>query len=232
VRITSSAKALIFDADDTLWENNVVLERVIEDFLDWVAHPTLDRGQVRAVLDEIETANALTHGYGVKMLLRSLHDCFERLQERPAEPAERAAIDDLAAVLTRTAVELIPGVEETLVELGARYDLLLLTKGDPDEQQRKIDASRLAHHFDHIHVVPEKNAGTYTALIEQHGLAPDRTWMIGNSPRSDVRPARAAGLNAVFIPNQHTWVLEHDEVATDDERILTLATFAELLDHF
>jgi putative hydrolase of the HAD superfamily len=231
VSITSSANALIFDADDTLWENNVVFERVIEDFLDWLNHATLDRGQVRAVLDEIEAANARTHGYGAKMMLRSLHDCFERLQQRPAGPAERAAIDDLAAVLTRTAVELIPGVPETLAELGKRHDLLLLTKGAQDEQRRKIDASRLAHHFDHIHIVPEKNADTYTALIEQHRLAPDRTWMIGNSPRSDIRPARAAGMNAVFIPNQHTWVLEHDEVAEDD-RILTLATFPELLNHF
>jgi putative hydrolase of the HAD superfamily len=229
---TKDAKALIFDADDTLWENNVVLERVIEDFLDWLNHPTLDRTQVRAVLDEIETANALSQGYGAKMLLRSLHDCFERLQDRPAEPAERATIDDLAAALTRTAVELIPGVTETLTELGKRYDLLLLTKGDHEEQQRKIEASQLKHHFDHVHIVPEKNADTYTALIEQHSLAPDRTWMIGNSPRSDIRPARAAGMNAVFIPNQHTWILEHDEVAKDDERILTLVTFRELLNHF
>jgi putative hydrolase of the HAD superfamily len=226
------SETLIFDADDTLWENNALLERVIEDFMDWVNHPTLDRGQVRAVLDEIETANAVTHGYGAKMLLRSLHDCFERLQKRPAEPAERAAIDKLAAALTRIAIEPIPGVHETLAELGTRYDLLLLTKGDHDEQQRKIDASRLAHHFNHIHIVPEKNKDTYTALIEQHGLDPDRTWMIGNSPRSDIRPARAAGMNAVFIPNQHTWVLEHDEVPKDDERVLTVATFPELLDHF
>jgi putative hydrolase of the HAD superfamily len=223
---------LIFDADDTLWENNVVLERVIEDFLDWLNHPTLDRGQVRAVLDEIETANALTHGYGAKMLLRSLHDCFDRLQEHPADPAERAAIDNLAAALTRTAIEPIPGVNETLTELATRYDLLLLTKGDQDEQQRKINASELAHHFNHIHIVHEKNKDTYTALIEQHGLDPNRTWMIGNSPRSDIRPAREAGMNAVFIPNQHTWILEHDEVPKDDEHILTLTTFQELLDHF
>lgn len=223
---------LIFDADDTLWENNVVLERVIEDFLDWVNHPTLDRAQVRAVLDEIETANALTHGYGTKMLLRSLHDCFVRLQKRPAEPAERTAIDDLAAALTRTAIEPIPGVYETLAELGTRYNLLLLTKGDHDEQQRKIHASRLAHHFDHIHIVPEKNTETYTTLIKQHALDPAHTWMIGNSPRSDIRPARAAGMNAVFIPNQHTWALEHDDLPKDDEHILTLTTFPELLDHF
>ncbi|OLR92233.1 HAD family hydrolase [Actinokineospora bangkokensis] len=229
---TASAKVLIFDADDTLWENNVLFERVIEGFLDWLAHPTLDRAQVRAVLDEIEAANAVTHGYGAKMLLRSLHDCFAKLSERPADERERAAIDELAGALVRREVELIPGVEHTLAELGKRYTLLLLTKGDTEEQQSKLDASGLSDHFEHIHIVPEKNAETYAALVSEHGLEPEQTWMIGNSPKSDIRPARAVGMCAVFIPNDNTWGLEHDELDEGDDRVLTLRTFPELLDHF
>jgi putative hydrolase of the HAD superfamily len=232
VNTRSDDQVLIFDADDTLWENNVLFERVIEDFLTWLENPTMRRAEVRAVLDDIEAANAVSHGYGAKMLLRSLHDCFERIAERPAGAEERSAIDGLAAALIDHKVELIPGVADTLARLGERHSLLLLTKGDAEEQRRKLDASELAHHFEHVHIVAEKSMDTYTGLIERHGLVTADTWMIGNSPKSDVRPARAAGMNAVFIPNQHTWVLEHDEVDHTDERILTLRAFPDLLRHF
>jgi putative hydrolase of the HAD superfamily len=129
-------------------------------------------------------------------------------------------------------VELVPGVAETLAELGDRHDLLLVTKGDPAEQQRKIDASNLAHHFASVHIVDEKHAGTYRSLVAEQGLVPETTWMIGNSPRSDILPARAAGLNAVFIPNPHTWVLEEEELDPADRGVLHLEHFRELTAHF
>ncbi|QYN35655.1 HAD family hydrolase [Pseudonocardia sp. DSM 110487] len=223
---------LIFDADDTLWENNVLFERVIDAYLDWLAHPTLDRAATRAVLDEVERANVVVHGYGTAGFLRSLHDCFERLSERPASPAEAREIEQLASALVFNEVELVPGVAETLTDLGARHDLLLLTKGDPAEQQRKIDASNLAHHFASTHIVAEKHAGTYRSLVAERRLEPGVTWMIGNSPRSDILPARAAGLNAVFIPSPHTWVLEHDELDHADRGVLHLEHFRELAEHF
>ncbi|GAB3809604.1 HAD family hydrolase [Micromonospora zhanjiangensis] len=229
---TRSRQTLIFDADDTLWENNVVFERVIDDFLDWLAHPTLDKREIRAILDDIERANVLVHGYGSRGFLRSLADCFQRLRERPATEAERRQIEDLAVALVRREIELMPGVAETLTELADRHDLLLLTKGDTEEQQRKLDASGLVHHFAAAHIVPEKDVDTYRWLTERHGVAPTDAWMIGNSPRSDILPARAAGLNAVFIPNDNTWVLEHDELDHTDDRVLRLAVFPDLLDHF
>jgi putative hydrolase of the HAD superfamily len=230
--VPTDRQTLVFDADDTLWENNVLFERVIDAYLDWLAHPTLDRAATRAVLDEVERANVVVHGYGTASFLRSLHDCFERLNERPASSAEAREIEELASALVSHEVELVPGVAETLTELGTRHELLLLTKGDPAEQQRKIDASNLAHHFASTHVVAEKHAGTYRSLVTELGLVPDVTWMIGNSPRSDILPAREAGLNAVFIPNPHTWVLEHDELDHADRGVLHLKHFRELTDHF
>jgi len=227
-----SGQTLIFDADDTLWENNVIFERVIEDYLDWVAHPTLDRAQVRAVLNEIELANTVAHGYGSRVFLRTLQDCFARLSERPASPAEEAQIRELATALVEHRVELLPDVAETLDQLGSRHSLFLLTKGDPDEQQRKIDASDVSHHFLDIHIVAEKDVDTYHSVTSQHDLDPARTWMIGNSPKSDILPARRAGLNAVFIPNDNTWVLERDELDPDDAGVLHLRQFGELLLHF
>ncbi|MEV0722864.1 HAD family hydrolase [Micromonospora purpureochromogenes] len=226
------AAVLVFDADDTLWENNVVFERVIDDFLDWLEHPTLDRAQIRAVLDDIERANAVAHGYGSKVFLRSLGECLERLRERPATERERREIDELAAALVAHQVELMPGVADTLDALAGRYDLLLLTKGDREEQQRKLDACGLLHHFDAAHIVMEKDADTYRWLAREHGFEPARAWMIGNSPKSDILPARAAGMNAVFIPNDNTWVLERDELDPADEGVLRLKEFTDLLRYF
>ncbi|MEU7933415.1 HAD family hydrolase [Micromonospora echinofusca] len=225
-------QVLVFDADDTLWENNILFERVIDDFLEWLDHPTLDRAEIRATLDDIERANAVAHGYGSKVFLRSLGECLERLRQRPATGAERRQLDELAAALVAHQVELMPGVAEALDALAARHHLLLLTKGEREEQQRKLDACGLLHHFRAAHVVPEKDVDTYRWLVRKHGVDPAVTWMIGNSPKSDIRPARAAGLNAVFIPNDNTWVLEHDELDPADPGVLRLSAFPELLRHF
>ncbi|WP_446215821.1 HAD family hydrolase [Micromonospora sp. IBHARD004] len=232
MRQRREATVLIFDADDTLWENNVLFERVIDDFLAWLDHPTLDRTEIRAVLDDIERANAVAHGYGSKVFLRSLGECLERLRARPATERERRELDELAAALVGHTVELMAGVAETLDDLATRHELLLLTKGEQEEQQRKLDASGLLRHFRAAHIVREKDVETYRWLAAEHGFDPAGAWMIGNSPRSDILPARAAGLNAVFIPNENTWVLEHDELDPTDTGVVRLAAFPDLLRHF
>jgi putative hydrolase of the HAD superfamily len=231
-RVRRTGQVLVFDADDTLWEYNVRFERAVDEFLDWLAHPTLHRAAIRAVLDDIEAANAVAHGYGTKVFLRSLHDCVERLRERPATDGERREIEALVTAVLDHRVEPAPGVAETLADLAGRHDLLLLTKGDPAEQQRKIDFSGLGRFFGAVHIVPEKDVQTYHRLVREHALAPETTWMVGNSPRSDILPARAAGLNAVFIPNDNTWVLEHAALDPGDPGVLTLRAFPDLLHHF
>ncbi|MFD0166557.1 HAD family hydrolase [Streptomyces decoyicus] len=223
---------LIFDADDTLWENNVVFERVIDEFLEWMTPPGDDRSGVRAVLDGIEAANAVTLGYGSKVFLHSLGECVARLRGRAATAEESARISGWATAFNGGTVQLMPGVAETLAELARRHDLLLLTKGDTEEQQRKVAASGLAPYFRDVHVVAEKNTATYEDLIRAYDLVPASAWMIGNSPKSDILPARSAGLNAVFIPHEHTWVLEHSELDPADKQVLRLSAFDELLRHF
>jgi putative hydrolase of the HAD superfamily len=225
-------QVLIFDADDTLWEFNHLFERVIDDYLEWLAHPTRSPAEIRAVLLDIEAANAAAHGYGTHVFLRSLRDCFLHLHERAASAEELAAIDALAVPLLQHHVTPLPGVVETLTALGTRHRLLLLTKGATEEQQRKIDASALASHFEHVHIVAEKDVETYRELTRRHSLDPASSWMIGNSPKSDVAPARAAGLRAVFIPNVNTWALEHAELDPHDDGILQLQAITELLEHF
>jgi putative hydrolase of the HAD superfamily len=225
-------QSLIFDADDTLWENNVLFERVVDDFIDWLAHPVLDYTEIRRIFVEVEEANIAAHGYGSQVFLRSLADCFARLMERPVGAAERARMDEFTAVFTSGKVELVPAVVDVLEELRDRHDLYLMTKGERTEQQRKIDASGLVDHFAAVDIVPVKDPETYRQVVGDRRLDPTRTWMIGNSPKSDILAARAAGLRAVFIPNANTWAHEHAELDPADDGILQLATFAELTAHF
>jgi putative hydrolase of the HAD superfamily len=125
-------------------------------------------------------------------------------------------------------IELIEGVEETLAELMRRHRLALFTKGHPEEQHAKIDRSGLRAYFDHCAVVKEKNAEAYQALARERAFDASRTWMIGNSPKSDINPALKAGLRAVFIPHARTWSLENEEVPSRHDRLLFLERFADL----
>ena len=221
-------QVLIFDADDTLWENNVLFERVVEDFTDWVAHPTLDPREIRRILDEIAAANTIVNGVGTESFLRNLGDCFERLSARPRTAADEARIRELAHALIHHEIQLMPMVEQTLSELGNRHRLLLMTRGAVDEQQRKIDASGLAPLFESTHIVAHKDVAAYRALVDDRRIDPAAGWMIGNSPRSDILPARAAGLRAVFIPNPDTWSLELADLDAADDGVLTLDRFGDL----
>jgi putative hydrolase of the HAD superfamily len=221
---------LIFDADDTLWENNIHFERAIEDFLNFLDHATLTRDEVRAVLDEIELANFRVHGYGSAAFTRNLRHCYERLAERQIDEDALRTVMAFGERIVSQPIELIEGVAETLPRLAAKHDLTLLTKGHPEEQQLKIDRSGLGDYFRRTAVVAEKDTAAYVTLVDELDLAPTRTWMIGNSPKSDINPALAAGLNAVFIPHSATWRLEQQEI--DDRhtrgRLLQLDRFREL----
>ena len=225
---------LIFDADDTLWENNIHFERAIEDFLDFLAHSTLSRDEVRDVLDEIELANFRVHGYGSAAFSRNLRQCYERLAEQHISQENILRVMAFGERILAQPMELIAGVEETLSALAARHDLTLMTKGHPEEQQLKIDRSGLGSYFRHAEVVPEKDADAYHALVARLKLDPARTWMIGNSPKSDVNPALAAGLNAVYIPHHATWRLEKQDLNGDvgPGRLLVLERFQDLGKHF
>jgi len=223
---------LIFDADDTLWENNIYFERAFEEFVEMLDHSTLSPAEVRAVLDEIELANRATQGYGSENFARNLRQCYQHLAERAIEEADLERVMGLARRILEQPVELLPGVSDTLRYLARRHDLLLFTKGHPEEQKLKIERSGLGAYFLHTAIVKEKDVDSYRELIERCGLEAARTWMIGNSPRSDINPALELGLNAVYIPHPLTWSLETEELRPGTGRLLVLESFADLRRHF
>ena len=223
---------LIVDADDTLWENNIYFERAFDEFCDYLSHSTLNPAQVREVLDEIEIANAKVHGYGSANFGRNLAQCYSRLAERDIAGDDLEQVIGFAARIIHHPMEVMTGVAETLEYLALRHDLTLFTKGNAEEQKLKLDRSGLGIYFGHTEIVKEKDAQSYRALVDGRKLDPERTWMIGNSPKSDINPALAVGLKAVFIPHPHTWTLEHEEVLDAADRLLVLDTFADLRLHF
>lgn len=223
---------LIFDADDTLWENNVYFERAFDEFVDYLDHSTLTPVEVRAVLDELEEVNARIHGYGSVQFGRNLQQVYRHLAERHISEIDLQAVMSFAERILAQPIELMPGVVETLEHLAARHELTICTKGHLEEQKLKIDRSGLGHYFAHAEIVKEKTADAYRALIDARQFEADRTWMIGNSPKSDINPALEAGLKAVYIPHPRTWILEKAEIREVPGRLLRLDRFEALREHF
>jgi len=220
---------LLIDADDTLWENNIYFEQATHAFIAFLNHSHLTPEEVRAVLDEVEHLM----GYGTTNFTRSLVETYRRLAEKDLHDDDIQQIQQFGEQVRSHPLQLLAGVQETLDYLSPRHDLVLLTKGDLEEQKLKVERSGIEQYFGHVLIVPEKDVATYRRVITELHTDPEQTWMIGNSPRSDINPALAAGLNAVYIPHPHTWRLEHEEVQNIEEgRLLTLLTFPELRTHF
>ncbi|HEX4030045.1 MAG TPA: HAD family hydrolase [Terracidiphilus sp.] len=225
-----AGQTLLVDADDTLWENNIYFERAIAAFIGYLDHREYTPAQVRHTLNAVERETILAHGYGLSSFTRSLVDCYQRLSPAPVTEEHLERIRGFARAISDQEIELLPHVPETLACLAARHRLILMTKGNQAEQAGKLARSGLAQHFSAVEIVPEKDPGAYRQVIARHELAPHTSWMLGNSPRSDINPALAAGLHAVFLFHKDTWVLEHDEVspAPQGQHLIELDSFAEL----
>lgn len=227
---------LIFDADDTLWENNRYFETAFNDFVTFLNHEHLSHQEIRDVLDAFQRDNRHHLGYGSRSFATSLRHTFQQVMHVEANDPVLDEAQHFGLRILELEMEPIPGVEETLTLLRPHHDLILLTKGDPEEQRAKIDRSGITHFFDDTIVVTEKTAATYHETVAAKHLTPSDTWMIGNSPRSDINPALDAGINAVFIPHEMTWHLEIEEISVLAEhrpgQLLQLDSFRELLGHF
>src|SRR5262249_36617471 len=151
-------------------------------------------------------------GYGSLNFGRNLRQCFEHLVERQIEEQDLRTVMGFAERILECPMEVIEGVPRTLEYLASRHDLTLFTKGHPEEQKLKLDRSGLGRYFAHTAIVKEKDRAAYERLVKERDLDLERTWMIGNSPKSDINPALEAGLGAIFVPHAHTWVLEKQEL--------------------
>ncbi len=229
-----TGQTLLIDADDTLWENNIYFERAITAFISYLNHHEYTPAEVRDQLNAVERETILAHGYGISSFSRSLVTCFERLSPAPVTDEKRRQIVGFTQAIAEQEIELLPGVADTLADLSTRHRLILMTKGNHAEQADKLARSGLSELFSSVEIVAEKDPPTYREVIARHELTPHSSWMIGNSPKSDINPALAAGLHAVFLFHQNTWELEHGTLdpAPQGQRLLELDSFAMLRDLF
>ncbi|MEI6084635.1 MAG: HAD family hydrolase [Verrucomicrobiota bacterium] len=224
----SITRTLLIDADDTLWENNIYFERVAQEFFAKVAEAGVTEQRAQSVLWQIEQRNIQTTGYGSQAFCASLHQAALELGAMDLEPW----IKEREQWIFQHPIELMPGVADALPKLRHGNRLILLTKGQPAEQLGKLRRSNLEPCFHATEVVFEKNVNAYRDVVVKHGLEVSQTWMIGNSPRSDINPAKAAGLHTVFIPYHTTWQHELEEIALNGSETLLLENFGKLLEHF
>jgi putative hydrolase of the HAD superfamily len=229
-----SPQTLLIDADDTLWENNIYFELAIASFISFLNHREFSPEQVREVLNDVERECIITHGYGLHSFAHALGRTFERLSVHPVTRESHAQVLSFADSISNHAIELLPEVRETLSHLSQHHRLILLTKGAITEQTGKVERSGLKEYFTAVEIVAEKHPAAYAQMVEKYELARDSTWMVGNSPKSDINPALAAGLHAVFVPHGDTWILEHEELnaAPPQQELLIVGRFAELREHF
>ncbi|MCU0227408.1 MAG: HAD family hydrolase [Bryobacterales bacterium] len=223
---------LIIDADDTLWENNVYFEQAFQRFAAFLNHSALDMPTVRRRLDEIEHVNRVRHGYGARQFGRNMQECFAALCERSWTDADLETVMDIALDIMAQPLVMIDGVQQTLAYLQPRYHLTLFTKGDPAEQRGKVRASGLEDFFEEVVVVKEKDESAYHALLERRGARKEESWMVGNSPKSDINPPLAIGMNAAYIPHPRNWHLEEEPLIPGKGKLLELSAFTELRRHF
>ncbi|HYX52060.1 MAG TPA: HAD hydrolase-like protein [Candidatus Limnocylindrales bacterium] len=229
------SQTLLIDADDTLWENNVYFEQAIAGFIERLNHQHMSPKEVRLFLNEVERETILERGYGSHSFAHSLVKCFERLAEQPVTPELHDFIWGFAHKVSNYPIELISGVPETLNYLDERqHHLILMTKGDLTEQAGKVERSGIKNYFAAVEIVAEKTTTAYKGIVEKYQLEVATTWMIGNSPRSDINPALAAGINAVFVPHDMTWILERETIDSppDGVRLLQVERFTDLQQHF
>lgn len=227
----SRGLTLFVDADDTLWENNIYFEAVVAHYLALVEQHGCPPEQARAKLIEVERERVGQFGYGIANFQASLELACRSLASATAP--DTGTIAGLCSSLRRRAGTHLAEVADTLRSLAGRHRVVLVTKGDGDDQMGKVARSGLRRYLHQVDVVPEKDADAYRDVLRRHGAAPERSWMIGNSPKSDILPALAAGLGAVFVPHPATWALELTDLpAAHTPRYIVLDRFRDLLDRF
>src|SRR6202789_2672935 len=234
MRGEDGAQTLLIDADDTLWENNIYFERAIAKFISFLNHREYSPEMVRLVLNDVERESIVTHGYGLHSFAHSLVETFEKLSVEPVTAELHERIRSFAHQIADHPIEVLPGVPETSQYPGEQHHLIMMTKGNFAEQSGKVERSGLKEYFSAIEIAAEKDESTYRSVVAKYAIPADATWMVGNSPKSDINPALAAGLHAVFIPHDNTWILEHEELrkAPEWQRLLVVDHFADLRQHF
>jgi putative hydrolase of the HAD superfamily len=221
-------KVVAFDADDTLWDNELYFRETEGKFYE-LMEDYLPQHSVSRELLKSEIDNISIYGYGIKAFILSMIETALRISEGNISPKAINKIIIYGKEMLHKPVHLIDGVEQVLETLNGKYRLVMATKGDLLDQERKLEKSGLTRHFHHIEVMSEKKENDYRKLISHLDINASEFMMIGNSIKSDVLPVLQAGGYSVHVPHHITWQHEHVEVSVEHENFLKAETIRDVL---
>ena len=216
-----------FDADDTLWQNETFFRMTEQRFTELLSEHGAHE-VISAKLLEAERRNLRFYGFGVKGFTLSMIETAVEVTNGQVSASVIAEILGFGRQMLQNPVETLPHARETLDALAGTYRILLITKGDLFDQERKLAQSGLGDYFSAVEIVSDKTAQTYERIFSRHGDGPQRAVMVGNSLKSDVVPAIRAGSWGVYVPHELTWALEHDEAPEADPRFRRIPDLGQL----
>ena len=226
---TPRLSAIGFDADDTLWQNEQFYRLTEKRFTALLADYA-EPGHLSHRLLEAERRNLKAYGFGIKgFTLSMIETAIEVTEGRVPASVIRELVDAGRDLLSHP-VEPLPHARSALEALSGDFRLILITKGDLFDQERKLAQSGLGELFTAVEIVSDKSADVYDRVFARHGDGPERGMMVGNSLKSDIVPALKAGCWGVYVPHSLTWALEQDEAPTGNQRYRHIAHLGELLD--
>ncbi|GGD37829.1 haloacid dehalogenase [Sinisalibacter lacisalsi] len=216
-----------FDADDTLWQNEALFQMTQERFASLLADYA-EPDHLAERLEAAERRNLGRYGFGIKgFVLSMIETAIEVTGERVPARVIRQLIEAGQEMLDHP-IELLPGASAAIEALAPRFTLVLITKGDLLDQERKLAQSGLGEMFDAVEIVSDKTLATYASAFARHGEGADTAMMVGNSLKSDVIPALEAGAFGVHVPHNLTWTLEHAEPPRAHPRFFEISELGEL----
>lgn len=222
-------KVIAFDADDTLWVNEPYFREAEDKFAKLLSIYETEN-KIQQELYKVITGNIPLYGYGVKSCILSMIQCATELSNNQLPAKITQQILNIGKEMLSKPIELLSGIEEVLKVLSKKYTLIVLTKGDLLDQEKKLERSGLLKYFHHVEVMSEKNPEGYQRILKHLDIAPKDFLMIGNSLKSDVLPVLTIGAEAIHIPFHSIWQFETvDQNCLDQQQYKTLSSVKKLL---
>jgi putative hydrolase of the HAD superfamily len=215
------------DADDTLWHNEKFYKFTEASFTAMLSDHG-DHHHISKRLLEAEKKNLQFYGFGIKGFTLSMIETAIEVTDGKVEPKTIKTILDAGREMLHHPVELLPHAKETVEALRDEFRLVLVTKGDLFDQERKLAQSGLGDYFHGVEIVSDKTADSYVTIFNRHGTGPEQALMAGNSLKSDVLPAIAAGAVGVHVPHELSWDFEHAEAPGEHERFFAVRDLSEV----
>ncbi len=211
-KISKEIKVIAFDADDTLWVNETYFRDAEHEFAKLLAKYETEN-KIDRELFRVEIKNLKNYGYGIKGFVLSMIECALEISNHQVHQKTIEEILNIGKDMLNKPIELLDGIEEVLRRLQGKYKLIVATKGDLLDQERKLENSNLLQYFHHVEVMSDKKESDYLKLLNNLDIKPSELLMIGNSLKSDVLPLVKIGASAIHVPFHTTWV--HEEVTVD-----------------